>query len=108
MRRAVVRVSLPLQAVRSQFADAVLERARGDFDAGEYRWVVQVLHHVAFDDPQNRPARELAAAAMEQLGHEAESATRRNAYLLGASELRHGHRSPHRAAPVQSARGSSR
>ncbi|NKC14417.1 MAG: MBL fold metallo-hydrolase [Gammaproteobacteria bacterium] len=71
-------------------ADAVLDRARRDFDAGDYRWVVQVLHHAVFADPENRAARELAADAMEQLGYQAESATWRNAYLLGAKELRHG------------------
>ena len=71
-------------------ADAVLARARRDFDAGEYRWVVQVTHHLVFADPANRAARELGADAMEQLGYQAESATWRNAYLLGAKELRQG------------------
>jgi alkyl sulfatase BDS1-like metallo-beta-lactamase superfamily hydrolase len=71
-------------------ADAVLERARKDFDAGEYRWVVQVTHHLVFADPANRAARELGADAMEQLGYQAESATWRSAYLLGAKELRVG------------------
>jgi alkyl sulfatase BDS1-like metallo-beta-lactamase superfamily hydrolase len=71
-------------------ADAVIERARKDFDAGEYRWVVQVTHHLVFADPANRAARELGADAMEQLGYQAESATWRSAYLLGAKELRVG------------------
>ena len=31
-------------------ADAILERARVDFEAGEYRWVAQVLNHVVFAD----------------------------------------------------------
>jgi alkyl sulfatase BDS1-like metallo-beta-lactamase superfamily hydrolase len=70
--------------------DAVLERAQKDYDAGNYRWVVQVMHHVVFADPENEPARSLAANAMEQLGYQAESSTWRNAYLLGAKELRHG------------------
>ncbi|MBP8311047.1 MAG: MBL fold metallo-hydrolase, partial [Burkholderiaceae bacterium] len=71
-------------------ADAVLSRARRDFDAGDYRWVVQVTHHVVFADPTNREARELGADALEQLGYQSESSTWRNAYLLGAKELRHG------------------
>ena len=75
-------------------ADAVLVRARRDFEAGAFRWVVEALKHVVFADPANGPARELAADAMEQLGYQAESATWRNAYLLGARELRSRTRAP--------------
>lgn len=71
-------------------ADAVLARARSDFEAGDYRWVVQVGRHLVFAQPENRAARELLADAMEQLGYQSESSTWRNAYLLGAKELRHG------------------
>ncbi len=71
-------------------APAVLERARRDFEAGDYRWVVEVGRHLVFADPGNRPARELVADAMEQLGYQSESSTWRNAYLLGAKELRFG------------------
>ncbi len=71
-------------------ADAVLAQARGYFDDGEYRWVVQVVNHVVFADPTNQEARELQADALEQLGYQAESATWRNAYLTGAHEMRHG------------------
>jgi alkyl sulfatase BDS1-like metallo-beta-lactamase superfamily hydrolase len=69
-------------------AEAVLARAREDFAAGQYRWVVEVLNHVVFAQPGHRAARELAADAMEQLGYQAESAIWRNAYLLAARELR--------------------
>ena len=71
-------------------AEAVLSRARESFDRGDYRWVVQVVNHVVFADPTNRAARELQADAMEQLGYQSESATWRNAYLMGAKELREG------------------
>jgi alkyl sulfatase BDS1-like metallo-beta-lactamase superfamily hydrolase len=77
-------------------ADAALTRAQQDFDAGNYRWVVQVTHHLVFADPKNKAARELAANAMEQLGYQAESSTWRNAYLLGAKELRIGAPKPPR------------
>ena len=70
--------------------DAVVERARGAFEEGEYRWVAQVLDHVVFSDPGHRPARELSADAMEQLAYQTESATWRNAYLTAAQELRYG------------------
>ena len=71
-------------------AEAVLDRARTDFAAGEYRWVAQVMYHLVFAEPDNRAARELGADALEQLGYQAESATWRNAYLYGARELRQG------------------
>ena len=71
-------------------ADALLARARSDFARGEFRWVVEVLNHLVFAQPDNRAARQLAADAMEQLGYQAESATWRNSYLLGARELRDG------------------
>ncbi|WP_419841118.1 alkyl/aryl-sulfatase [Candidatus Poriferisodalis sp.] len=71
-------------------ADAVLERARECFDRGEYRWVAEVVNHVVFADPSNRTARLLQADALEQLGYQSESATWRNAYLMGAQELRQG------------------
>ncbi|HEV3225424.1 MAG TPA: alkyl sulfatase dimerization domain-containing protein [Acidimicrobiales bacterium] len=71
-------------------ADAVIARARRDFDAGEFRWVAQVMNHVVFAAPDNREARELAADALEQLGYQAESGPWRNFYLTGAQELRVG------------------
>ncbi|MGH1491622.1 MAG: alkyl/aryl-sulfatase [Acidimicrobiales bacterium] len=71
-------------------ADGVLRQARQSFDEGDYRWVVEVVNHVVFADPENRAARQLQADALEQLGYQAESATWRNAYLMGAKELREG------------------
>lgn len=71
-------------------ADAVLARARACYDRGEYRWVAQVVNHVVFADPSNEQARSLQAATLEQLGYQSESATWRNAYLMGAKELREG------------------
>ena len=71
-------------------AEAVIARAREDFASGEYRWVAEAMSHVVFADPINTAARELGADALEQLGYQAESATWRNAYLLGALELRGG------------------
>ena len=71
-------------------ADAVLKRAREDFKAGQYRWVASVTSQLVFADPANKEARELGADALEQLGYQSEAATWRNAYLLGAAELRNG------------------
>lgn len=71
-------------------SEAVLEKARLDYDQGNYRWVAEVVNHVVFAEPENAAARELQAAALEQLGYQAESAPWRNFYLTGAAELRHG------------------
>ncbi len=70
--------------------DALLAHARQKYDEGDYRWVVELLNHLVFADPGNTAARELQAATMDQLGYQSESATFRNAYLQGASELRNG------------------
>lgn len=85
---------LPPQASGARYveymggAEQIVRRARQDFDAGQFRWVVQILNHLIFADPGNAAARELSADAMEQLGYQAESATWRNSYLLAARELR--------------------
>lgn len=71
-------------------ADAVIERARADFEKGDYRWVAEVMNQVVFADPANEAARHLQADALEQLGYQAEAATWRNVYLMGAYELRNG------------------
>ncbi len=69
-------------------AEAVLAQARDSFEAGDYRWVAEVVNHVVFADPENEEARALQADALEQLGYGAENATWRNFYLMGAQELR--------------------
>ena len=69
-------------------ADAVVEKARESFAAGEYRWVAEVLNHVMMSQPDHGDARALLADAFEQLGYQAESAVWRNFYLCGALELR--------------------
>ena len=71
-------------------ADALLAKAQVCFDAGDYRWVAEVVNHLVFADPTNAAARALQADALEQLGYQSESATFRNAYLTGAQELRVG------------------
>jgi alkyl sulfatase BDS1-like metallo-beta-lactamase superfamily hydrolase len=70
--------------------DAVMAKARADFDRGEFRWVAEVMKHAVYAHPDHSAARALAADALEQMGYQAESATWRNAYLLGAREYRQG------------------
>ena len=70
--------------------NALLEKARKDFDSGEFRFAAQALSHLVFAEPDNQAARSLLADTFEQLGYLAESALWRNSYLFGAHELRHG------------------
>jgi alkyl sulfatase BDS1-like metallo-beta-lactamase superfamily hydrolase len=81
-------------------ADAVIARARADFNAGNYRWVVRVMDQIVFADPFNSEARNLTADAFEQLGYLSESAPWRNAYLLAAQELRSPVRADARSVPA--------
>jgi alkyl sulfatase BDS1-like metallo-beta-lactamase superfamily hydrolase len=71
-------------------AEAIVARARIDFERGEYRFVAEAMNHVVFADPTDTEARQLGADALEQLGYAAESTTYRNAFLTGALELRQG------------------
>ena len=71
-------------------ADALLAHAEAAYSQGDYRWVTEVVNHLVFADATNQRARELQANALEQLGYQSESATFRNAYLMGAMELRQG------------------
>ncbi|KHO27537.1 hypothetical protein QQ44_05195 [Mycolicibacterium setense] len=69
---------------------AVLDKAKEDFDAGNYRWTAMVLKQVVFANPDNTDAKNLLADSYEQLGYQAESGPWRSVYLQGAYELRNG------------------
>ncbi|GEL21090.1 beta-lactamase-like protein [Pseudonocardia sulfidoxydans NBRC 16205] len=71
-------------------ADTVVDKARAAFDAGDYRWVAEVVNHVVFAQPDHAAARELLADTFEQLGYGSENGTWRDFYLSGATELRDG------------------
>ncbi|UJJ32402.1 alkyl sulfatase dimerization domain-containing protein [Halopseudomonas maritima] len=71
-------------------AASIIERARADYDKGEYRWVAEALKHVVYAEPDNQAAKNLLADAYEQLGYQAEAGTWRSVYLQGAYELRNG------------------
>lgn len=69
---------------------AILQKARADFDKGEYRWVAEALKQVVFANPDSAAGKQLLADAYEQLGYQAESGPWRSVYLQGAFELRNG------------------
>ena len=69
--------------------DALIEKAQGYFDKGEYRWVAEMLNHLVFAEPNNKDARSLLARTYDQLGYQSESGPWRDLYLTSAYELRH-------------------
>jgi alkyl sulfatase BDS1-like metallo-beta-lactamase superfamily hydrolase len=71
-------------------APAIIDKAKADFDKGQYRWVAMALKNVVFADPSNKVGKELLADAYEQMGYQAESGPWRSVYLQGAYELRNG------------------
>jgi len=71
-------------------ADSMLKNAAKYYKKGEFRWVVEVLNHLVFAEPENMDAKKLMADALEQLGYQAESGVWRNEYLAAAKELRYG------------------
>lgn len=71
-------------------ADGILAEGRRAFDAGDYRWATQILHHLVFAEPDNTEARALQADAYEQMGYQAEGPQWRGIFLTAAKELRDG------------------
>lgn len=69
-------------------ADAVMPRLEKDYAAGNYQLVASIANYLVFADPTNMEAREMEAAALEQMGYQEESGPARNAYLTAAAELR--------------------
>ncbi|MFE9648409.1 alkyl/aryl-sulfatase [Streptomyces sp. NPDC006365] len=53
--------------------DAVVAKACASYEAGDLRWVAEVLSHVLFAEPEHREARALQADTFERLGHGSES-----------------------------------
>jgi alkyl sulfatase BDS1-like metallo-beta-lactamase superfamily hydrolase len=70
--------------------DAVVDKGRAAFDAGDYRWAAELVGHAVFAQPDHSGARTLLADTYEQLGYGSENGTWRNFYLAGATELRDG------------------
>lgn len=88
--------NLPPEDVASKYVEymggeaALLKRAQGDFNKGEYRWVAEAMKHAVFANPKSTQAKTLLADTLEQLGYQAESGPWRSIYLQGAYELRNG------------------
>jgi alkyl sulfatase BDS1-like metallo-beta-lactamase superfamily hydrolase len=83
--------------------EALIEKARAAFEAGDYRWVAELANHLVFADPDDEEARAVQADTLEQLGYQAESGPWRSFYLTAAQELRCPR--PPAAQPRQAAGG---
>ncbi|MET9211564.1 MULTISPECIES: alkyl/aryl-sulfatase [unclassified Nocardia] len=70
--------------------DRILAEGRKAVDAGDYRWAVQILHHLVFADPDDTEAKNLQADAYEQFGYQQEVPQYRGIFLTAAMELRNG------------------
>lgn len=70
--------------------DAVVAKAKAAFDTGDLHWSAELLDRAVFADEGHAGARELQAHTLEQLAYGAENGPWRNAFLAGATELRHG------------------
>jgi len=85
---------LPDETARRHVAligrDKILAEGREAIAAGDYRWAVQILHHLVFADPGDTEAKNLQADAYEQLGYQAEVPQYRAIFLTAAKELREG------------------
>ena len=76
--------------VRMMGRDNILAEGRSAIESGDYRWAVQVLHHLVFADPGDTEAKNLQADAYEQLGYQQEVPQYRAIFLTAAKELREG------------------
>jgi len=70
--------------------DRVVELAQSAFDDGDFRWAATLLDHAIFTDENHSGAKQLYADTLEQLAYGSETATWRNFFLAGATELRDG------------------
>ena len=67
-----------------------MRKGRQAIASGDYRWAVQILHHLVFADPGDTEATQLQADAYVQLGYQAEVLQYRAIFLTAAKELREG------------------
>jgi alkyl sulfatase BDS1-like metallo-beta-lactamase superfamily hydrolase len=82
--------SAPLYVEMMGGADAILARARGLHDEGEYMLATEILDKLVYAEPQNADAKDALADAFEQLGYQQENPGLRNSFLAAAYELRSG------------------
>ena len=85
--------SAPLYVEMMGGARKILKKGRSLYDAGKYRYAMEVVNKLVYAEPDNKAAKSLLADIFEQLGYQYESASMRNSFLSAAQELRSGVRS---------------
>ncbi|MEU4418296.1 alkyl sulfatase dimerization domain-containing protein [Nocardia salmonicida] len=67
--------------------DRVVEEAKTVAEQGDHQWSAELLRHVVRVDPTDAEARQLKAAALQQIGYRTPNSNWRNWYLTAAREL---------------------
>ena len=68
--------------------DAVLRKARKDFEKGDYQWVAQITKELVFADPSNQKARNLCAAKARTTATSRQQRTRATTKTISRCLLR--------------------
>lgn len=89
--------SAPLYVEMMGGGPAIIAKATELYEAGQYRYAMEILNKLVYAEPQNQLAKDWLATVFEQLGYQYESASMRNVFLSAAQELRSG--APEIAAP---------
>jgi alkyl sulfatase BDS1-like metallo-beta-lactamase superfamily hydrolase len=84
------RESAPLFVEMMGGADAILARAGGLAEAGDYLLAIEILNKLVYAEPEHVEGRRALADAFEQVGYQQESPSVRNSFLAAALELRSG------------------
>jgi len=82
--------SAPLYVEMMGGAKRILKKGRKLYDAGKYRYAMEIVNKLVYAEPDNADAKFLLADIFEQLGYQYESTSMRNSFLSATKELRHG------------------
>lgn len=82
--------SAPLYVEMMGGAAPILTKGQELYDEGLYLQATEILNKLVYAEPQNVDAKDMLAAAFEQIGYQKESPSVRNSFLAAAYELRNG------------------
>lgn len=82
--------SAPLYVEMMGGAEPIMAKGQELYDQGQYLSAIEILNKLVYAEPHNQPAKDLLAAAFEQVGYQKESPSVRNSFLAAAFELRNG------------------
>ncbi|MEB3335503.1 MAG: alkyl sulfatase C-terminal domain-containing protein, partial [Cyanobacteriota bacterium] len=71
-------------------AERIMAKGADLYDQGQYLSAIELLNKLVYAEPDHQPAKDLLAAAFEQVGYQKESPSVRNSFLAAAFELRNG------------------